>query len=66
MSSPTKEAVKGVQHLILYLKGAASYGILLPYAEEDKRSKMDELYGKFSDAHWRSHPGMLHRQWLGW
>ena len=49
MSNPTKEAVKGIQHLILYLKGTESYGILLPYVRKDF-SKLNELYDKHNEV----------------
>ena len=49
MSNPTKEAVKGIQHLILYLKGTESHGILLPYVRKDF-SKLDELYDKHNEV----------------
>ena len=63
MAKPTKPAMDGVRHLVLYLKGTSNYGLLLPY-QVLNNSKLDEIHGKeahafseqkvevFSDSDW--------------
>ena len=48
MSRPTKPAMDGVRHLVLYLKGAPTYGVFLPYVVASN-SKLEEINGKSSN-----------------
>ena len=49
MANPTKLALKGVKHVVLYPKVTDSYGLLPPY-QISNNSKLDELYGRDSNG----------------
>ena len=62
MSNPTKTAEDGLKRIILYLKGTAAFGLLLPYQVKGN-SKLDEVLGRpggelcekvevFTDSDW--------------
>eukprot|EP00435_Cladocopium_sp_Y103_P000040 s2725_g1.t1 len=49
MSRPTRPALDGVRHLVLYLKGTPTYGVFLPYTVASN-SKLEEIHGKSSSC----------------
>eukprot|EP00435_Cladocopium_sp_Y103_P046207 s2986_g13.t1 len=49
MSKPTRPAMDGVRHLVLYLKGTPTYGVFLPYTVPSN-SKLEEIHGKSSSC----------------
>ena len=47
---PTKLALEGVKHIILYLSGTSTYGLLLAY-QVPSTSKLEEIHGKEMNTH---------------
>ena len=47
MPKPTRFAKAGVRHLVLYLSGTRTYGMLLPYKVIG--GKLDSVYGRESN-----------------
>lgn len=52
MSRPTKTAEDGLKRVILYLKGIADYGLMLPYNVKND-SKLDEILQRDGPQHGR-------------
>ena len=50
MSQPTKPALDGVKHIVPYLSGTSTYGLLLAY-QVPSTSKLEEIHGKETNTH---------------